>query len=155
MSDSFDHLQSIWYQSEPLEVPYCPKQFLGLDLFSYSKQALVSFMKGFYCLSQLFSYALYLKFVNWCKHKHNQSISRIFWRLFAICPNCAVAARAHAAQQLYQKPAYSWAQCPVAFTANTAEVARKRYSCSEKCRSIGPSTIALLSPATVGLRHFD
>ena len=24
MSDSFNHLGSIWYQSEPLEVPYCP-----------------------------------------------------------------------------------------------------------------------------------
>ena len=33
MSDSFNHLGSIWYQSEPLEVPYCPNQFLGLDLF--------------------------------------------------------------------------------------------------------------------------
>ena len=27
MSDSFNHLESIWYQSEPLEVPYCPKNY--------------------------------------------------------------------------------------------------------------------------------
>ena len=42
MSDSFNHLGSIWYQSEPLEVPYCPNQFLGLNFFavSYSKPAL-------------------------------------------------------------------------------------------------------------------
>ena len=33
MSDSFNHLGSIWYQSEPLEVSYFPNQFLGLDFF--------------------------------------------------------------------------------------------------------------------------
>jgi hypothetical protein len=40
---TLNHLGSIWYQSEPLEVPYCPNQFLGLDFFfavSYSKPAL-------------------------------------------------------------------------------------------------------------------
>ena len=44
MSDSFNHLGSIWYQSEPLEFPYCPNQSLGLDLFfvvSNCKPALV------------------------------------------------------------------------------------------------------------------
>jgi hypothetical protein len=43
MSDSFNHLGSIWYQSEPLEVPYCQNQFLCLDFFfavSYSAPAL-------------------------------------------------------------------------------------------------------------------
>ena len=45
MSDSFNHLGLIWYQSEPQEVPYCPNQFLGLDFFaiSYSKMALAKF----------------------------------------------------------------------------------------------------------------
>ena len=33
MTDSFNHLGSIWYQSEPLEVPCCPNQLLGLDFF--------------------------------------------------------------------------------------------------------------------------
>ena len=42
MSDPHNHLGSIWYHSEPLEVPYSPNQFLGLDFFaiSYSKPAL-------------------------------------------------------------------------------------------------------------------
>ena len=26
----------IWYQSEPLEVPYCPNHFLCLDIFAVS-----------------------------------------------------------------------------------------------------------------------
>jgi hypothetical protein len=45
MSDSFNHLGSIWYQFEPIEVHYCPNQFLGLDFFavSYSKPALALF----------------------------------------------------------------------------------------------------------------
>ena len=36
------HLGSIWSQSDPLDVPYCPDQFLGLDFFavSYTKPAL-------------------------------------------------------------------------------------------------------------------
>ena len=34
MSDSFNHLGSIWYQSEPLEVLFCPNEFIGLDFFS-------------------------------------------------------------------------------------------------------------------------
>ena len=36
------HLGSIWYQSEPLEFPYCPNQFLGFDFLAvfYSKPAL-------------------------------------------------------------------------------------------------------------------
>ena len=39
---SFNHLASIWYHSEPLEVPYSPNQFLGWHFFavSYSKPAL-------------------------------------------------------------------------------------------------------------------
>ena len=42
MSDPLNHLGSILYHSEPLEVPYSPNQFLGLDFFaaSYSKLAL-------------------------------------------------------------------------------------------------------------------
>ena len=42
MGDPIDHLGLIWYHSEPLEVPYFPNQFLGLDFFviSYSKLAL-------------------------------------------------------------------------------------------------------------------
>ena len=39
--DSFSHLGSIWYQSEPLEVPYCPNQFLA---FSYCKPSLEFFV---------------------------------------------------------------------------------------------------------------
>ena len=35
-----DHLGSIWYHSEPSNVPYSPNQFLGLD-FCRSKKALV------------------------------------------------------------------------------------------------------------------
>ena len=43
MIDHFNHLGSIWYHSQPLEVPYSPEQFLGWDFFavSYSKPALV------------------------------------------------------------------------------------------------------------------
>ena len=33
MSDPFNHLGSIWYHSEPLEVPHSPNQFLGWDFF--------------------------------------------------------------------------------------------------------------------------
>ena len=33
MSDLLNHLGSIWYHSEPLEVPYFSNQFLGLDFF--------------------------------------------------------------------------------------------------------------------------
>ena len=42
MRDLLDHLGSIWYHSEPLEVSYSTKQFLGWDFFdvSYSKLAL-------------------------------------------------------------------------------------------------------------------
>ena len=42
MSDPLNHLRSICYYSEPLEVPYSPNQFLGWDIFavSYSKPAL-------------------------------------------------------------------------------------------------------------------
>ena len=38
------HLGSIWYHSEPSDVPYSPNQFLGWDFFAtfYSKTALVS-----------------------------------------------------------------------------------------------------------------
>ena len=37
------HLGSIWYHSEPSDVPYSPNQFLGWDFFAtfYSKTALV------------------------------------------------------------------------------------------------------------------
>jgi hypothetical protein len=35
MSDSFHHSESIWYQSEPLDVPYCPTQFLDFDFFAF------------------------------------------------------------------------------------------------------------------------
>ena len=39
MSDPFNPLESIWYHSEPLEVPYSPNQFLGWDFFcSFLKQ---------------------------------------------------------------------------------------------------------------------
>jgi hypothetical protein len=31
MSDPFNHLESIWYHSEPLKNPYSPNQFLGWD----------------------------------------------------------------------------------------------------------------------------
>ena len=42
MTDLLDHLGSIWYHSEPLEVSYSTNQFLGWDFFdvSYSKLAL-------------------------------------------------------------------------------------------------------------------
>ena len=45
MSDPPNHLGSISYHSEPLEVPYFPKQFLGWDYFavSYSKPVLLDF----------------------------------------------------------------------------------------------------------------
>ena len=33
MSDPLYHLGSNWYHSEPLEVPYLPNQFFGLDFF--------------------------------------------------------------------------------------------------------------------------
>ena len=48
------HLGSIWYQSEPLEGPYCPNQVLGLEFFavSYSKPALVQ--KAMVCISRMF-----------------------------------------------------------------------------------------------------
>ena len=42
MIDPLNHLGSIWYHSEPVEVSYSPNQFLGWDFFavSYSKLAL-------------------------------------------------------------------------------------------------------------------
>ena len=33
MSDSLNHLGSIWDHSEPSDVPYFPNQFFGWDLF--------------------------------------------------------------------------------------------------------------------------
>ena len=33
MSDPLNHLGSIWYHSEPSDVPYFPNQFLGFDFF--------------------------------------------------------------------------------------------------------------------------
>ena len=33
MSDPLNHLESIWYHSKPLEVPYSLDQFLGFDFF--------------------------------------------------------------------------------------------------------------------------
>ena len=33
MSNPLNHLGSIWYHSEPQEVPYFPNQFLGWDFF--------------------------------------------------------------------------------------------------------------------------
>ena len=33
ISDPLDNLESIWYHSEPSDVPYCPNQFLGWDFF--------------------------------------------------------------------------------------------------------------------------
>ena len=42
LNDSLNHLGSIWYHSEPSDLPYSPNQFLGWDFFSvsYSKTAL-------------------------------------------------------------------------------------------------------------------
>ena len=39
----FDNLESIWYHSEPSDVPYSLNQFLGWNFFdtSYSKMALI------------------------------------------------------------------------------------------------------------------
>jgi hypothetical protein len=51
MSDPFNHLESIWYHSEPLQVPYSPDQFLGWDFFSsisYSKPALRAYCSNMY-----------------------------------------------------------------------------------------------------------
>ena len=33
MSDPLNHLRSIWYHSEPSDVPYFPNQYLGWDFF--------------------------------------------------------------------------------------------------------------------------
>ena len=38
MSDSFNHWESFWYQSEPLEVPFSQNQFLGWDFFCHFLQ---------------------------------------------------------------------------------------------------------------------
>ena len=40
-----DHLGLIWYDSEPLEVPYYPNQYLERDFFaiSYDKAAVGNF----------------------------------------------------------------------------------------------------------------
>ena len=46
MSDPLNHLGSIWYHSEPLEVPYFPNQFLGLDFFCRFLQQTGSSSKG-------------------------------------------------------------------------------------------------------------
>ena len=42
ISDPLNNLGSIWYHSEPSEVPYSPNQYLDRDFFatSYSKAAL-------------------------------------------------------------------------------------------------------------------
>jgi hypothetical protein len=42
MSDSLNHVGTIQYHSEPLEVPHSPNQFLGLFFaVSYSKPAII------------------------------------------------------------------------------------------------------------------
>ena len=41
-SDPLNHLGSIWYHSEPLEVPYSPNQFLGWDFFCRFLQQTIS-----------------------------------------------------------------------------------------------------------------
>jgi hypothetical protein len=50
LNDPLNHLGSIWYHSEPSDVPYSPNQFLALNFFaaSYSKTALAAkpFKKG-------------------------------------------------------------------------------------------------------------
>ena len=38
MSDPLNHLGSIWYHSEPSDVPYFPNQFLALDVFCHFLQ---------------------------------------------------------------------------------------------------------------------
>jgi hypothetical protein len=38
MSDPLDHLGSIWYHSEPSDVPYSANQFLGWDFFCHFLQ---------------------------------------------------------------------------------------------------------------------
>ena len=46
-SDPYNHLGSIWYDSESLEVLYTPDQYLGWDIFAvpYSRSALETFMR--------------------------------------------------------------------------------------------------------------
>ena len=43
MSDLVNHLGSIWYHFEPLEVPYSPNQVFAI---SYSKPALVDILEN-------------------------------------------------------------------------------------------------------------
>ena len=38
MSDPLNHLVSIWYYSEPSDIPYSPNQFLALDFFCHFLQ---------------------------------------------------------------------------------------------------------------------
>ena len=49
MIDPLIHLGSIWYRSEPSDIPYFPNQFLDWDVFatSYSKMALSTPSKKF------------------------------------------------------------------------------------------------------------
>ena len=75
-----NHLGSIWYHSQPLEVPYFPNQFLGWDFFavSYSKPALaspkLSMLQNFYTNSSLWplkqslgNHSLVLEIINWSR----------------------------------------------------------------------------------------
>ena len=83
MSDSFNHLGSIWYQSEPLEVPCFSNQFLGLDFFaiSYSKPALATtYMSSFAIWHSLFikSFPVSLIFL-WFSRKYSLLQFTFIW----------------------------------------------------------------------------
>ena len=49
----FNHLGSIWYHSEPLEVPYFPNQFLGWDFFCHFLQQTGSSHSNLHCIGYI------------------------------------------------------------------------------------------------------
>ena len=59
MSDHLNHLKSIWYHSEPLEVSYVLNRFLGWDFFvvSYNKPALRKHFQEIFGPIELYLYS--------------------------------------------------------------------------------------------------
>ena len=84
MSDPLNHLGSIWYHSEPSEVPYSPNQYFDRDFFptSYSKPALVI------NLGTATTFLFVCLFKGWIAplpHESNPYLQRVLSFLFETC----------------------------------------------------------------------
>ena len=64
MRDTLNHLGSIWYHSEPSDVPYFPNQFLALDFFCCFLQQDCSSVYLIFCVRLNFTLAKNLYFAH-------------------------------------------------------------------------------------------